>query len=803
MEQHPVCSSISKRNDVGDREKSPSSSIMFTISKICNGVTQNTIMQNLSRNSTCYGIYETVNKSLCTNELWNICQVYNSPADGHCLLHSVVSSLKHQLVPNVDIDTNYLLNVISYEISQHPEGYLGFIKNNDRSVLFDGFRLYAKHKQYDTVFGDHIPLILANVLNISLIIINESSDGLFKVETVQTNNECIRLFLHKRADHYNAIIPTSLEPLWQPGLAHIDDVLIADYDKDNDNVLVSNVSQLNYVHVHDVNNTDYENGNVVVTNVSPSDHVYVDDVFDTKHDNDNSNALVSTVSPTGFGQGDNIFNTDYDGNDNTVVPNVCQQDDRSTLDGEKLSDIPNFLYQLKMHRKAHPTNLLSGSLNINSIRHKFPTVDYILQNRLIDIFGICETKLDNSFSEAQFHVENFIYYRKDRFASGGGVMLYVRSDIPQRRRHDLEKLVDCSESGLEIIIIEIITDSKERWMYVMGYKPPDIKTSLFVNTFSLMCDLILKESNNVIVLGDYNCNFMSDNELKDLCISFDIHNLVNTPTCYKIHSGTLVDVCLVSKPFRFKTTLNLDCWLSDFHNFICVTTKLSLPKRQPRIIQYRSYKNFVEELFVTDLCILSQIMMHYNHNVDVCVETFITYLCGIIDKHAPMKTKKVYQNNVPYMNSELRKLNYKRNMMRNIKNKHPCPENFERYRVLRNKCVKAKVKSQRKYFAERCDGGPKNQHFWPTIKPFINSRYNVKENIILREGDDIINNTESVVKIFNEYFNQIASDIGFNDPIPDSYADDDVLLSFIAKYNSHPSIIAIKSAVHEYGYIWI
>ena len=34
------------------------------------------------------------------------------------------------------------------------------------------------------------------------------------------------------------------------------------------------------------------------------------------------------------------------------------------------------------------------------------------------------------------------------------MILYVKSDIPQRRRHDLEKLVDCSESGLEIIIIE-------------------------------------------------------------------------------------------------------------------------------------------------------------------------------------------------------------------------------------------------------------------------------------------------------------------------------------------------------------
>ena len=160
---------------------------------------------------------------------------------------------------------------------------------------------------------------------------------------------------------------------------------------------------------------------------------------------------------------------------------------------------------------------------------------------------------------------------------------------------------------------------------------------------------------------------------------------------------------------------------------------------------------------------------------------------------------KRYARAMCHIYSEFRILNYPRNMMRNIKNQHPCPENFERYRVWRNKCVKAKVKSQRKYFGERCDGGPTNQHFCPTIKPFINSRYDIKENVILREGDVIINNRESVVKIFNEYFNQIASDIGFNDPVPDNYAAADVLLSFIAKYTKHPSIIAIKSAVHEYG----
>ena len=120
-----------------------------------------------------------------------------------------------------------------------------------------------------------------------------------------------------------------------------------------------------------------------------------------------------------------------------------------------------------MHRKAHLTNLLSGSLNINSIGHKFSTVHYTLKNGNIDMFGIWETKLNNSFPEAQFHVENCIYYRKDHSANGGGVMLYVRYDITQRSRHDIEK-TDCSASGLEIIIIEIIMDPKERWVYVMA-----------------------------------------------------------------------------------------------------------------------------------------------------------------------------------------------------------------------------------------------------------------------------------------------------------------------------------------------
>ena len=56
-----------------------------------------------------------------------------------------------------------------------------------------------------------------------------------------------------------------------------------------------------------------------------------------------------------------------------------------------------------------------------------------------------------------------------------------------------------------------------------------------------------------------------------------------------------------------------------------------------------------------------------------------------------------------------------------------------------------------------------------------------------------------MANIFNDYFTQIASDIGFNYPIPDDYDNDDVLISLIEKYDKHPSITTIKSVPLEHG----
>ena len=57
----------------------------------------------------------------------------------------------------------------------------------------------------------------------------------------------------------------------------------------------------------------------------------------------------------------------------------------------------------------------------------------MLIRNYLDILVIEETKLDPSFPDDQFFIEGYSKpYRLDRNRNGGGVIIYVREDIPSK-----------------------------------------------------------------------------------------------------------------------------------------------------------------------------------------------------------------------------------------------------------------------------------------------------------------------------------------------------------------------------------
>ena len=84
--------------------------------------------------------------------------------------------------------------------------------------------------------------------------------------------------------------------------------------------------------------------------------------------------------------------------------------------------------KLDNSRKDNLGRLIIGHLNINSLQIK--VLKSLIQGK-VDIFVVSETKLDESFPRCQFAIEGFSTpIRFDRNNEGGGIIIYVRSEIP-------------------------------------------------------------------------------------------------------------------------------------------------------------------------------------------------------------------------------------------------------------------------------------------------------------------------------------------------------------------------------------
>ena len=94
--------------------------------------------------------------------------------------------------------------------------------------------------------------------------------------------------------------------------------------------------------------------------------------------------------------------------------------------------------QLSNIRSKYPKRFIYAYLNVYSIRYKICHIKEVLQKGIVDMLFLAETKLDQSFVDCQFKVDNYSLWRADRTANGGGLMIYLRSDIPGERKKQFE-----------------------------------------------------------------------------------------------------------------------------------------------------------------------------------------------------------------------------------------------------------------------------------------------------------------------------------------------------------------------------
>ena len=239
---------------------------------------------------------------------------------------------------------------------------------------------------------------------------------------------------------------------------------------------------------------------------------------------------------------------------------------------------------LKSILKRNLNRIVVAHLNINSLRNKF---DYLIEQIMgnIDILMISETKLDSSFPIGQFLINSYSEpFRIDRNNQGGGIMLYVREDIPS-------KLVGVETSPTEGFYVEINL-RKKKWLLCCSYNPNKNKIQFHLENLTKSLALYSSNHENLIILGDFNVS-IDNSYMAGFCDTYDLRSLIMEPTCYKNpENPTCIDLILTNHSLSFQNSCVLETGLSDFHKMTVTIMKASFQRLQPRIIKYRDYRRF-------------------------------------------------------------------------------------------------------------------------------------------------------------------------------------------------------------------
>ena len=131
---------------------------------------------------------------------------------------------------------------------------------------------------------------------------------------------------------------------------------------------------------------------------------------------------------------------------------------------------------------------------------------------------------------------------------------------------------------------------------------------------------------------------------------------------YEYHKST-IDLILTNNPRSFQITNVTETGVGDCHKLIKTFMKSYISRLRPKNVHYRSYKNFDEEKFLSDVKEADFSFKASNPDENYLVLTNV--FSNIVNKHAPLQKKILRGNDAPFMNKELRKAVYTKSRLRN------------------------------------------------------------------------------------------------------------------------------------------
>ena len=145
-----------------------------------------------------------------------------------------------------------------------------------------------------------------------------------------------------------------------------------------------------------------------------------------------------------------------------------------------------------------------------------------------------------------FAIEGFAApFRLDRNANGGGLLVYVRSDIPSNRLHSFK-----FSDGIECISFEINL-RKKKWVLFSVYRPPTQSQDYLLENLGRALDHYSENYENFMFIGDFDMT-ETEEQLENFLDLYSLKNLVHELTFLQISNSKMHRSC-ADKPKQERT----------------------------------------------------------------------------------------------------------------------------------------------------------------------------------------------------------------------------------------------------------
>ena len=338
----------------------------------------------------------------------------------------------------------------------------------------------------------------------------------------------------------------------------------------------------------------------------------------------------------------------------------------------------------------------------------------------IDILALTETHIiDGQYddNDSLFKIPGYQFIKRNRKdGKGGGVGMFIKDGVEWKRRHDME------HENLECIWIEVHIKNSKSILVAVYYRPPEGSTCLSANFNESIREALYKcvqESKEVIILGDFNVNYLKGNENKDFKALFRLYGftqLIKQATRIAKDMSTLIDIILSNNPKTIGKSGVFMNSLSD-HEMVGCIRKLHQARFAAKVITCRNYSKYEPEEMKEDFRNVNWEQVYNTNDVNEALTCFNRTVKAIFDRHAPQIVKRVKGKPCPWMNSDTRKMMTSRDRMLRKARRTKKEEHWNLYKKLRNQCNNKMKYAKSSFHKETLEENSKKpRRFWNTIK---------------------------------------------------------------------------------------